>query len=396
MASVREFYERFPYPHKTDDRPSSPGILPSSFDAVRHHCWGGRWPARRTFRALVAGGGTGDAVVSLGLSLMRRGVDWEIHYIDLSAPSAAIARRRAEKAGLDRVTFSVGPIEDVTGEFDYIDLSGVLPVLPDPETTLTHLASLLAPDGAMGVMSYGRIGRTGVESFRRMHGVLSGDTDVAFARELMRTLPARNWINRNEKLGRDVSQISDTEFADRFMAPHEFAYSVSELAAMFERTGLPIRSFIPGLLYDPARILKSADIRQRLASLSYLVRAQIAEDAQGDINKHVFYATKQPKAPVEVADFLGVGNAIALPRNMDCASLSKALAGGKDAVSIGFLVDGVERAVAIRCDQNAARFVAALADEPTIADLRRDIPDETIQYMSAVLVSIEALHFAIQ
>ena len=72
--AVRQFYERFPYPLNRDGHTTSRTILPSSFDAIRHHVWGGHWPKGRPFRALVAGGGTGDAVLGLGLSLAHRGV----------------------------------------------------------------------------------------------------------------------------------------------------------------------------------------------------------------------------------------------------------------------------------------------------------------------------------
>lgn len=394
MSTVQEFYERFPYPHKVDDRPSSMGVLPSSFDAIRHHCWAGRWPVGRAFRALVAGGGTGDAAVSLGLSLRHRGIESSIHYVDLSSSSAEIARRRCVKAGLSNVELSVGPIDGVRGEYDYIDLSGVLPIVPDPAELLRHLSTLLVNDGAIGVMAYGRLGRIGVEPFRRIGHALSVGTDVAFARDLLRALPERNWLKLNAKMGQDIDRIPDAEFADRFLAPHEFAYSVSELASMFDAAGLPIRAFIPGLLYDPARILKSDSIRERLSGLPYLDRAQIAEDVQGDFNKHVFYATKKAASPVEVSDFLDIDDAVILPRNLDCAALSAALASGQP-VSIAFHIDWVERLVAIRGDRHASQFVAAIATEPTLKALRRSIPNETIQYMSAVLASIEAIHFAV-
>jgi len=393
--SVRSFYERFPYPQKAADHLSG-DILPSSFDAVRHHCWAGHWPAGRSFRALVAGGGTGDAIVSLGLSMRRRGIAGSIHYVDLSKTSAEIARSRAEHARLDNVTFEVGPIEAVRGEYDYIDLSGVLPIIGDPAALLRHLASLLVDDGAMGVMSYGRVGRTGVEPFRRIYRTVMGDNvDTAAARELIAALPPHNWLRANPKLGVDLDRIGDVELADRLLAPHEFAYSVTELAEMFDRAGLPIRAFIPSLVYEPAHLLKSGDLRDRLAGLSYIERAQVAEDAQGDLNKHVFYAAKIGAAPIDIQGLLDRDDVVLLPRNLDCRGMSSALGGGADAVSVGIRIDAVERSVTIRGGAEAARFVAALEGEPTVGALRSSISDDTIRYMSRLLVAVEALHFAV-
>src|ERR1700729_3266993 len=40
------------------------------------------------------------------------------------------------------------------GEFDYIDCTGVLHHLPDPAAGMRALASVLEPDGGMGVMLY--------------------------------------------------------------------------------------------------------------------------------------------------------------------------------------------------------------------------------------------------
>jgi hypothetical protein len=59
------------------------------------------------------------------------------------------------------------------GRFDYIDCVGVLMATSDPPRALFNLASLLKPDGGMGIMVYGALGRAPVYQIRTMMRMLS-------------------------------------------------------------------------------------------------------------------------------------------------------------------------------------------------------------------------------
>ena len=191
-----------------------------------------------------------------------------------------------------------------------------------------------------------------------------------------------------------MAHVSDVEFADRLLAPHEFAYSVSELGELFGRAGMTIRAFLPGLIYDPARYLRDPSIRSRLAGLDYITAAQIAENLHGDLNKHVFYATKTPGHRTDIAAALALDNTRLLPRNVDCEAVAAGLErAGVGTVAIAFLVDMVERHVNIRSVDGAPAFFRALASEPTVATMRDRIgvaPD-AMTYLCGALVAIEAL-----
>src|SRR3546814_2673155 len=72
-----------------------------SSDLIRHYLHGGRLDLDprtrgRPFRALVAGGGTGDAAVMLAQHLANAGAtDAEVVYLDMSSASRRIAEARA-------------------------------------------------------------------------------------------------------------------------------------------------------------------------------------------------------------------------------------------------------------------------------------------------------------
>ncbi len=60
------------------------------------------------------------------------------------------------------------------GAFDYIDASGVLHHLPDPLAGLHVLVSVLKPDGAIGIMTYGALARSGVYPMQQLQRLLTG------------------------------------------------------------------------------------------------------------------------------------------------------------------------------------------------------------------------------
>ena len=68
--------------------------------------------------------------------------------------------------------------DDLGGNFDYINVVGVLHHLPDPQAGLGILVDKLTPRGGMAMMVYASVGRTGVYHVRAMSRI------VAQARQL--------------------------------------------------------------------------------------------------------------------------------------------------------------------------------------------------------------------
>jgi methylase of polypeptide subunit release factors len=67
---------------------------------IDHYLFAGRRDWTKPFRALVAGGGTGDALIQLAQVLASAGRKAEITYLDLSTAARRIAEARAAARGL--------------------------------------------------------------------------------------------------------------------------------------------------------------------------------------------------------------------------------------------------------------------------------------------------------
>ena len=87
--ALSEQYENYPYPPRDPAEEAQRLITgsPSQLDELNHYVFGGRRDFSKPFRALVAGGGTGDAAIMLAQQLAETGGPGEVIYLDLSAAS---------------------------------------------------------------------------------------------------------------------------------------------------------------------------------------------------------------------------------------------------------------------------------------------------------------------
>src|SRR5262249_40883976 len=161
---VRDQYEAYPYPPR-DPRDEAKRLIegsPSHILEIDHYVFAGRRDWSQPFRALIAGGGTGDGTIMLAQQLADRGCPAEIVYLDLSDAARGIEAARAQQRNFGSIRFIAGSLLDLPnldlGRFDYIDCCGVLHPLPDPPAGLALLAGALADDGGIGLMVYGTIG----------------------------------------------------------------------------------------------------------------------------------------------------------------------------------------------------------------------------------------------
>ena len=206
---VKGQYEAYPYPARRGDQQDTLDCFGplEELEVLNHFVWGGSRDWTQPFRVLVAGGGTGDASTALGKQMQERGIPGEVVYVDLSTASRETAESRAKAIGLNNITFHTGSLLDVAsmgiGHFDYINCSGVLHHLEEPEAGSKALASVLAPGGALGIMVYGELGRTGVYHAQDMLRMICGsdamDKQVEVARRLLPTLPHSNWLVKNNE-----------------------------------------------------------------------------------------------------------------------------------------------------------------------------------------------------
>lgn len=100
-----------------------------------------------------------------GLALyLNRVADVDVLGITLSTEQLAVARRRAEEAGVaDRVKFELMDYRDVEGPFDRIISVGMFEHLGPPffRTYFKKIRSLLTPEGVALIHTMGRMGKPG-------------------------------------------------------------------------------------------------------------------------------------------------------------------------------------------------------------------------------------------
>ncbi|MFQ5985165.1 MAG: class I SAM-dependent methyltransferase [Alphaproteobacteria bacterium] len=334
---VKAQYEAYPYPERDPAEETRRLIVgsPSHLLEVNHYVFGGRRDFARPFRALIAGGGTGDGTIMLAQQLAWRGSPAEVVYIDVSRAAMRIAEARARARGLKNVRFLHGSLLDLTkmglGRFDYIDCCGVLHHLPDPRQGLKVLGGALAEDGGMGVMVYGELGRTGVYHMQAMLRLLTRDGEpdkarLALARRLYQGLGPTNWLKRNPFVG-DHRQGGDAGLYDLFLHSRDRAYRVPEVAQLVASAGLEITAFIVPARYDPATYLTDPELKGRAARLPWIERCALAELLAGNLKSHVFYTVKAGRAMQAVARPDGA-DATPVLREADGPALARGLEKG--------------------------------------------------------------------
>jgi SAM-dependent methyltransferase len=334
---VRAQYEALPYPPR-DPRDEAKRLVtgsPSHLDEVIHYVCGGRFDRTRAFRALIAGGGTGDAAIMLGQQLADAGAERaEVVYLDWSTASRKIAEARAQARGLRNIRFVTGSLLDLPqldlGLFDYIDCCGVLHHLDSPPSGLAALTQALAPQGGIGVMVYGWLGRSGVYPVQALVKALVPEDQapperLAIARKLLAQLPATNWLKRNPFVADHIAE-GDAGLYDLLLHARDRAYDVRELAALVAGAGLRIVDFIPAARYAPETYLSDGALLKRVAGLNKLERAAFAENIAGNIKSHIVYAVRAGNTvnPPNPAD----NDAVPVLCQVDAATLARGLKPG--------------------------------------------------------------------
>ena len=344
-GAVRAHYEAYPYPPRDPADETKRLVVgsPSHWREIDHFCFGGGRDWRAPFRALVAGGGTGDGLIMLAQQLKDAGTPAEIVYLDLSVASRAIAEARARQRGLKSIRFHAGSLLEVAalapGPYDYIDACGVLHHLPDPAAGLAALAAELAPDGGMGLMLYGAYGRTGVYAVQGALRALGAGFDpaakIALARRLLADLPKNHWFTRNPFVS-DRRTMNDAALYDLLLHSIDRPFTVAEIFALAAGAGLAVTGFIEPARYDPAIYLNDAELKNRAMALPAPERAALAEALASSMKTHVFYAVPRARAGQALAQATDETMAPA-PRETTTETLVKLCASGRVKVNL----DGV-------------------------------------------------------
>ena len=373
---VRAQYEAYPYPPR-DPRDEAKRLIegsPSHLLEINHYVFAGERDFTQPFRALIAGGGTGDGTIMLAQHLADRGCPAEIVYLDVSSAARSVAEARARQRNLTNIRFMTSSLLEVPtlslGPFDYIDCCGVLHHLPDPAAGLAILADALKDDGGIGLMVYGALGRIGVYHLQGILRQLAADesdsTRLDLARRLLKQLPASNWFARNPFL-RDHLNVGDAGVYDLLLHSQDRAYTIPELTELVGSAGLAITGLIEPWRYEPASYLSDGALLKRVASLDWLERAGMAESLAGNLKVHICYVVKADRAATAVAQPHDPAMIPVLRESSGIESARDLKPGG----ALTARAEGVEARFAL--PRRAGPILARIDGRRTLADIHADL-----------------------
>lgn len=318
LPEVRNQYEEYPYPPVDPQTEKKMLHVPytDALYAISHYCYGGKKDLRDNCRFLVAGGGTGDSAIALAEQL--RGYKSEIVYLDLSQTSQNIARERARIRGLEGdILWKQGSLLDLPtmglGEFDYINCSGVLHHLKDPDLGLQALVSVLKPEGVVGIMVYAKYGRTGIYQMQELLRLINHRTPepakrVENTKAILNNVPSTSWFLSSPPLMFKELTNGDAAIYDLLLHSQDRAYSIPELYQFVRGAGLDIVMFYPDdpelgkRQYNPLSYIEDEHLKDEVRALPLEQRYQLAELLHGKISRHAFYATRQVQPAADPAD----------------------------------------------------------------------------------------------
>jgi SAM-dependent methyltransferase len=326
-------YEAYPYPRR-DPRDEAKRLIvgsPGHLREVDYWIFGARRPASQSLRALIAGGGTGDATIMLAQQMAREGRAGCVTWLDRSTAALKIAQARAATRGLTNIVWEQRSILELPGSglgpFDYIDCCGVLHHLPDPAAGLRALLSVLAPGGGLGLMVYAPHGRTGVYMLQDALRLLAPMDEkpaerLDVAKRVMRHLPETAWLRRNSFLDDHVNG-GDAGLYDLLLNPRDRAFNVRELNALLSNEGLTVTCWVEPVRYDPTRLLPDPRLRTRIEMLAPVDRAALAEALAGNVSAHIVYCMRA-KEQAERADFMAAA-AVPVTREVSGADIANGI-----------------------------------------------------------------------
>lgn len=334
-------YEVYPYPER-DPKDEKKRLItgsPSHPIEVDHCLFGGRRDWAAGTRILVAGGGTGDALVQLAQVLSTAGKPYEITYLDLSKASREIAEVRIKARGLSGVHFVTGSLLDAPqyGPFDYIDCCGVLHHLDAPQAGFNALAEALAPGGGLGLMVYAPLGRSGVyplqQAFTALLGQMPPSQKLDAAKAIFARLPKGHPFARNPHLV--DHKASDAGFYDLLLHAQDRPFTIDAVIAMLHAAGLKFAAVPQPALYDLTRF-----VPPDLVPEDPTTAMALAEQLDGTLKTHIVYASAAPeplpdgRAPDLIPMLKGVDPAALARRVAKTGALPVTLNGEQHSVSI--------------------------------------------------------------
>jgi SAM-dependent methyltransferase len=178
----------------------------------------------------------------------------------------------------------------------------VLHHLPDPDAGLRALAGVLAPDGVMNIMVYGKYLRHGVymmqEAFRRL-GVKQDAEGIELIKTTVPKLPASHPVHAYTQRATDLSY--DAGLVDTFLHPQDRAYTVPQVLDFARAAGLHFWDWDDRLNFSLSAIVSSDHpLHAWMARLPLEERWAVTELLLGGGGRQMFYLCHPERAAFHV------------------------------------------------------------------------------------------------
>jgi len=310
IEEVRNQYESYPYPPRDpkNEKKIFTHVSSASLEFLNYYHYEGKQDFSSNYKVLIAGGGTGDALVTLAEQCRYKKV--KIVYLDISKASLEVAKARLEARGIeDKVEWVHGSLLDCPKLFDekfnYINCSGVLHHLESPEEGLKALNLVLKDGGVMAIMLYARYGRQAVYQIQDALKILNKSEEdmgqkVENCKAILNHLPKNNAFMDVQQMFPDIREYGDNGIYDLFLHSNDVAYSVGDVYEFLNVCGLELTHFcycgngaFGNNLYDIESYVVDTHLLQSIAELSLQEKQAVAELINSKINKHSFLASKK-------------------------------------------------------------------------------------------------------
>ncbi|RUR83414.1 class I SAM-dependent methyltransferase [Chlorogloeopsis fritschii PCC 9212] len=304
-AAVANLYNTYPFPPEPllDEPP--PGYNWRWHWLAAYNFCTGRKPQKQNIQILDAGCGTGVGTEYL----VHLNPEANVVGIDLSAGAIEVAKERCQRSGANRVEFhhlSLYDVEQLAGEFDFINCVGVLHHLPDPIRGIKALAKKLAPGGLMHIFVYGELGRWEIQLMQKAIALLQGEKrgdyrdGVQVGRKIFSSLPEKNRIVKREKERWSLENQRDECFADMYVHPQEIDYNIETLFELIDASGLEFIGFSNPSFWDLERLLgKAPELIERAQNLSDHQRYRLIELLDPEVTHYEFFLGRPPLAKAD-------------------------------------------------------------------------------------------------
>jgi SAM-dependent methyltransferase len=382
LDTVREFYERYPYPPPIEslDKYRRRWDDPNRRRADFHL----HWPHHQSSTPrtiLIAGCGTSQAAKHAARSPAARVVG--IDFSATSVRSTEDLRRKHDLSNLEVHQLPIDRVAELHTSFDLIVCTGVLHHLADPDSGLRALRDVLKPDGAMHLMVYAPYGRTGIymlQEFCRRVGIAPNDSDVEALIAALASLPTGHPLSR---LLREVPDFRQrAALADALLHPQDRAYSVPQFMEFIARAGLGFGRWIQQAPYSPrCGVMSTLPQSSRVASLDAIEQHAAAELFRGTMLTHsaIVHHENYPHRSHAI-DFNGEKWLSYVPvRVPDTLCIQERLPPGAAAVLINRAHTFTD--IFMPIDAREKRLVDAIDDKRSIRDIAGDAPREVCRLL---------------